>query len=72
MIPYPPTVSVCSFPYLISKLTPFCQHCFEIIPLRNTLQHCPDAFICIISNPVNSMVPIVAEVLRSKGVYVDF
>lgn len=31
--------------------------------------NCPDAFIHIISNPVNSTVPIAAEVLRQKGVY---
>lgn len=31
--------------------------------------NCPDAFIHIISNPVNSTVPIVAEVLKQKGVY---
>ncbi|MBA0768876.1 hypothetical protein Gotri_017651, partial [Gossypium trilobum] len=31
--------------------------------------NCPDAFIHIISNPVNSMVPIAAEVLKQKGVY---
>mmetsp|Transcript_29132 Transcript_29132/g.59690 ORF Transcript_29132/g.59690 Transcript_29132/m.59690 type:complete len:340 (-) Transcript_29132:9-1028(-) len=30
---------------------------------------CPDAFFGIISNPVNSTVPIFAEVLKSKGVY---
>ena len=30
---------------------------------------CPDAFIHIISNPVNSTVPIAAEVLKQKGVY---
>ena len=29
----------------------------------------PDAFIHIISNPVNSTVPIAAEVLKRKGVY---
>ncbi|KAJ6826470.1 malate dehydrogenase, chloroplastic-like [Iris pallida] len=29
----------------------------------------PDAFIHIISNPVNSTVPIAAEVLKQKGVY---
>ncbi|KAH1248655.1 Malate dehydrogenase, chloroplastic [Glycine max] len=29
----------------------------------------PDAFIQIISNPVNSTVPIAAEVLKQKGVY---
>jgi malate dehydrogenase len=31
--------------------------------------NCPDAFIQIISNPVNSTVPIAAEVLKKKGVY---
>ncbi|CUM66008.1 uncharacterized protein PRCAT00003662001 [Priceomyces carsonii] len=29
----------------------------------------PNAAVCIISNPVNSTVPIVAEVLKSKGTY---
>lgn len=32
-------------------------------------ENCPDAFIHIISNPVNSTVPIAAEVLKKKGVY---
>ena len=31
--------------------------------------NCPQAFIHIITNPVNSMVPIAAEVLKQKGVY---
>ncbi|KAK4255921.1 hypothetical protein QN277_008848 [Acacia crassicarpa] len=31
--------------------------------------NCPDAFIHIISNPVNSTVPIAAEVLKQKGVF---
>ncbi|KAL6183093.1 hypothetical protein ACLB2K_044504 [Fragaria x ananassa] len=31
--------------------------------------NCPDAFIHIISNPVNSTVPIAAEVMKQKGVY---
>lgn len=31
--------------------------------------NCPDAFIHIISNPVNSTVPIAAEVLKQKGAY---
>jgi len=30
---------------------------------------CPKAMICIISNPVNSTVPIAAEVLKQKGVF---
>lgn len=32
-------------------------------------ENCPDAAICVISNPVNSTVPIVAEVFKSKGTY---
>lgn len=32
-------------------------------------QHCPNANILIISNPVNSTVPITAEVLKKAGVY---
>lgn len=32
-------------------------------------QHCPDAFVCVISNPVNSTVPIVAEVMKQKGCF---
>jgi len=32
-------------------------------------EHCPRAMICIISNPVNSTVPIFAEVMKQKGVY---
>ncbi|KAH8918737.1 malate dehydrogenase [Atractiella rhizophila] len=31
--------------------------------------HCPKAFIAVISNPVNSTVPIVAEVLKKAGVF---
>ena len=31
--------------------------------------NCPDANMLIISNPVNSTVPITAEVFKSKGVY---
>ncbi|PVD31429.1 hypothetical protein C0Q70_06841 [Pomacea canaliculata] len=30
---------------------------------------CPKAMICIITNPVNSTVPIAAEVLKKRGVY---
>jgi len=32
-------------------------------------EHSPDASLLIISNPVNSTVPITAEVFKSKGVY---
>lgn len=31
--------------------------------------YAPNAAVCIISNPVNSTVPIVAETLKAKGVY---
>ncbi|KAJ3207865.1 Malate dehydrogenase, cytoplasmic [Entophlyctis luteolus] len=31
--------------------------------------NCPKAFICVISNPVNSTVPIVAEVLKQHNVF---
>lgn len=31
--------------------------------------HCPEAKLLIISNPVNSTVPICAEIFKSKGVY---
>jgi hypothetical protein len=31
--------------------------------------HCPNAILAIISNPVNSTVPIAAAVLERKGVY---
>jgi len=32
-------------------------------------EHCPNAWVGIISNPVNSTVPIAAEVYKKKGVY---
>jgi malate dehydrogenase len=32
-------------------------------------EFCPDAVLAIISNPVNSTVPIAAEVLKKKGVF---
>jgi malate dehydrogenase len=32
-------------------------------------KHCPSAFMAIISNPVNSTVPIVAETFKKHGVY---
>ncbi|EHY57297.1 hypothetical protein HRR83_002788 [Exophiala dermatitidis] len=32
-------------------------------------KYCPKAFICVISNPVNSTVPIAAEVLKEAGVF---
>merc|ERR1712036_140072 len=32
-------------------------------------KHCPNAALCIISNPVNSTVPICAETFKKAGVY---
>merc|ERR1712196_22396 len=32
-------------------------------------EHCPDAVLAIISNPVNSTVPIAAEIMKKKGVF---
>ena len=32
-------------------------------------KYCPKAYVCIISNPVNSTVPIAAEVLKKAGVF---
>ena len=37
--------------------------------VEGVAQHCPKAFILIISNPVNSTVPIAAEVLKKAGVF---
>jgi malate dehydrogenase len=36
---------------------------------RTVASACPKAMLCIISNPVNSTVPIAAEVLKKAGVY---
>jgi len=37
--------------------------------IEGCAEFCPNAVLAIISNPVNSTVPIAAEVLKSKGVY---
>eukprot|EP01018_Ginkgo_biloba_P005292 Gb_32824 [translate_table: standard] len=37
--------------------------------IEATAENCPNAFIHIITNPVNSTVPIAAEVLKQKGAY---
>jgi malate dehydrogenase len=37
--------------------------------IEGVAKHCPHAIINIISNPVNSTVPIAAEVLKIAGVY---
>jgi len=36
---------------------------------KGVAKSCPNAIVCIISNPVNSTVSIVAEVLKKAGVY---
>jgi len=35
--------------------------------MKGVAEHCPDAFVLVISNPVNSTVPIAAEVLKAAG-----
>ena len=37
--------------------------------IEGCAEYCPGAVIAIISNPVNSTVPIAAEILKKKGVY---
>lgn len=37
--------------------------------VEGVCQYCPKAFILVISNPVNSTVPIAAEVLKKAGVF---
>ena len=37
--------------------------------IEGIAQHCPKAYVLIISNPVNSTVPIAAEVLKAAGVF---
>ncbi|XP_007904356.2 malate dehydrogenase, mitochondrial [Callorhinchus milii] len=32
-------------------------------------RHCPEAMMCIISNPVNSTIPITSEIFKKHGVY---
>ena len=36
---------------------------------KDTVKLCPGAMICIVSNPVNSLVPIFSEVLKKNGCY---
>ena len=37
--------------------------------IEGCAEHCPEAVLAIISNPINSTVPIAAEILKKKGVY---
>jgi malate dehydrogenase len=37
--------------------------------IEGIAKYCPKAFILVISNPVNSTVPIAAEVLKNAGVF---
>lgn len=37
--------------------------------VEGVAQYCPEAFILVISNPVNSTVPIAAEVMKKAGVF---
>lgn len=35
--------------------------------VKGVAEHCPNAFILVISNPVNSIVPVAAEVMKQAG-----
>lgn len=37
--------------------------------VKGVAEHCPKAMVLIISNPVNSTVPIAAEVMKAAGVF---
>ena len=37
--------------------------------VKGIAENCPKAFVLVISNPVNSTVPIAAEVLKAAGVF---
>ncbi|KAI9708709.1 MAG: hypothetical protein M1828_002672 [Chrysothrix sp. TS-e1954] len=37
--------------------------------VKGVAEHCPKAFVLVISNPVNSTVPIAAEVLKNAGCF---
>ena len=37
--------------------------------VQGVAENCPKAFVLVISNPVNSTVPIAAEVLKKAGVF---
>ncbi|KAK3056857.1 hypothetical protein LTS18_011591, partial [Coniosporium uncinatum] len=37
--------------------------------MKGVAEHCPKAYVLVISNPVNSTVPIAAEVLSAAGVF---
>jgi malate dehydrogenase len=37
--------------------------------IEGVAKYCPKAFVLVISNPVNSTVPIAAEVLKRAGVF---
>lgn len=60
---------LCSrFPELTLDL--FDDNAIIVYDLGKEIAHtCPDAFILVISNPVNSVVPIMAEVLKSASVF---
>lgn len=65
---------------MVEQCQRFVQHCIVCIHMyapsgivktlcEGIAQHCPQAWVGIISNPVNSTVPIAAEVFRRAGTY---
>lgn len=51
----------------IVVLTATSRASFALTTSQGIAQNCPDAWVNIISNPVNSTVPIAAEVLKKAG-----
>jgi hypothetical protein len=46
------------------------SHSAQVLGIaRNIAKCCPKAIVCVITNPVNSTVPIVAEALRAAGCF---
>merc|ERR1711939_1191348 len=43
------------------------SHISSVAMIQGCAENCPDAYILVISNPVNSTVPIAAEVLKKAG-----
>jgi malate dehydrogenase len=63
--------SLLFFPFLRLSVVPIRQTNAGIVKtlVEGCAEFCPDAVLAIISNPVNSTVPIAAEILKKRGVY---
>ena len=54
---------------VVTKFLPFIITGIVKNLIEACAKFCPDAVLAIISNPVNSTVPIAAEILKKRGVY---